>query len=101
MRQTIKSFFLFFWNWRKSLKFYFINKKLKTAVKNKTKERLVLRYKITRLILKYTKWDKDNISKYIPLDEKTKIEIRSQVDAKYGEEMKKLNVKLNSKLQVV
>ncbi len=99
--KLIKSFFLFLWNWRQHLKFYFINRKLKKAVVSKTKERLRLRYDITRLIMKYAKWDKDHRSKYIPLDEKTRIEIRFQVDLKFGEKMEELNVKLNHKLQVV
>ncbi|WP_372744275.1 hypothetical protein [Lutibacter sp.] len=99
--KTIQTFFISILSYNKYLKFYFINKKLKKAVTNKTKERLKLRYEITTLIKKYTKWDKDNVSKYIPLDEKTKAEIRFQVDLKFGKQMKALNVKLNSKLQVV
>ena len=101
MKNSIKLFFYNLWNWRKSLKFYFINKKLKKAVTNKTNERTQLKYDVVKLIMKYTKWDKDNKSKYIPLDEKTKQEIRFQVDLMFGEKMKALNVKLNSKLQVV
>jgi hypothetical protein len=99
--KSIKLFFLFLWEWRKHLKFYLINRKLKKAVISKTKERLQLRYDISRLIMKYAKWDKDHKSKYIPLDEKTRIEIRFQVDLKYGEKMKALNVKLNHQLQVI
>ena len=97
----IKLFLAFLWNWRKHLKFYLINRKLKKAVISKTKERLRLRYDISRLIMKYAKWDKDHKSKYIPLDEKTRAEIRFQVDLKYGAKMAEHNVKLNNKLQVV
>lgn len=99
--KSIKLFFLFLWEWRKHLSFYLLNRKLKRAVISKTKQRLRLRYDITRLIMKYTKWDKDRRSKYIPLDEKTRAEIRFQVDLKYGDKMAEHNVKLNNKLQVV
>lgn len=101
MLKSIKSAIVYLWNFRKHLKWYFINRKLKRAIKDKNKRRLELKYEIVKMVRKYTKMDKDNVSKYIPLDEKTKAEIRFQVDLLYGNEMKYLNIKLNDKLQLV
>lgn len=99
--KKIKQFFLFIWNWREHYTMWRIMKRLDTACRKKESLQIKLKYEIIKMIRKYTKMDKDNISKYIPLDEKTKAEIRFQVDLKYGYEMKHLNVKLNKKLQLV
>lgn len=101
MRKLIQIIKAFFQKWKDKKIVEKGIETLGTAVKNQQKERLKLRYDITQLIIKYAKLDKDNKSKYIPLDAKTKMEIRNQVELKYGEDMKRLNVKMNKNLQVV
>jgi len=101
MIKLIKRFFKYIWNWRKHYKIYRLTKKIGKAVESKEKRRLKLKWEVIKMVRKYTKMDKDNVSKYIPLDEATKSEIRFQVDLLYGKEMEHLDVKLNDKLQLV
>lgn len=91
----------FFKNLYKRYRFKKIEKKLTKVAKKKTNERLQLRFEIANYIRKFAKIDKDNKSKYIPLDFKTKQLIMFNVEKEFGQKMSKLNVKLNSKLQVV
>ncbi|MEI6865785.1 hypothetical protein [Flavicella sp.] len=101
MKKIINQIVLYFKSWRRKRTLNDINKNLKQAVKNKQNKRLLLRYEITKLIHKYAKLDKDNKSKFIPLDLATIAEIKFQVDLQFGSEMKRHNVVLNNKLQVI
>lgn len=99
--KLIKQIILFFKNLVQNYQFKKINKKLSAVAKKKTNERLKLRYEIAKYIRTFAKMDKDNKSEYIPLDFKTKELIKYNVNEKFGQEMSKLNVKINNKLQVV
>lgn len=99
--KTIKQIINFFNNLYRNYRFNRLNKKLTKVVKKKNNERLKLRYEIAKYITKFAKIDKDNKSKYIPLDWKTKELIKFNVQKEFGQQMANLNVKLNNKLQVV
>ena len=101
MKKRINQIISFFTNFYKNYKFRKLTIHLKKAAKKKGNERLALRYEISKYIRKFAKLDKNDRSKYIPLDKKTKELIRFNVDEKYGKEMFKLNVKLNKKLQII
>ncbi|MGJ8760396.1 MAG: hypothetical protein ACSHXA_07600 [Polaribacter sp.] len=101
MKNPIKQIILFFKNLYKNYKFNKLNKKLGAVAKKKVDERLQLRYEVTKYIRSFAKLDKDNKSKFIPLDFKTKELIRFNVEEKFGQDMSKLNVRLNKKLQVI
>lgn len=101
MRKTIWKFFKNLWYRIFNRELASVEKKLKKAVKTKERRKLELKFDVQKMVRKYTKIDKDNISKYIPLDEKTKSEIRFQVDLKYGDEMLDLGVVLNNRMQLI
>ena len=97
----LKQFLLFFKNLFTNYKFKKLTKTLEKASTKKQSERLQLSFEITKYIRKFAKLDKNNRSKYIPLDFATKQLIRFNVDKEFGQKMSKLNIKLNAKLQVV
>lgn len=101
MKKLFKQIILFFKDFKRKRELNRGIKIVEAAAEKKIDERLRLRYNITKFINSYAKFDKDNVSKYIPFDAKTKAEIIFQVDLKYGEQMKKLNVKLTNKLKVL
>lgn len=101
MINLIKQFFKYVWTWISRRKARLLTKAVRKAVKSKSLKEKELKWEIVKMVRKYTKIDKDNVSKYIPLDEKTKAEVRFQVDLLYGEDMERLGVKLNDKLQLV
>lgn len=99
--KLFKQIITFFKRILRRFTYYRLNKKLtKVAVKKKN-ERLKLRYEVAKYIQSFAKLDKDNKSKYIPLDKKTKELIKFNVSEKFGDNMAKLNVRLNNKLQVI
>jgi hypothetical protein len=99
--KLINQFIKFFKNIYQNYKFKKLNKTLSVVAKKKTDERLLLRFEVSKYIRSFTKMDKDNKSKYIPLDFKTKELIKYNVNEKFGQDMSKLNVRLNNKLQVI
>ncbi|WP_341221038.1 hypothetical protein [Polaribacter atrinae] len=101
MKNPIKQVIQFFKNLYKNYKFKKLNKKLVVVAKKKVDERLQLRFEISKYIRSFAKLDKNNQSKYIPLDFKTKELIKFNVNEKFGQDMSKLNVRLNKKLQVI
>lgn len=101
MRNNIKQLILFIKNIFINYKFKKLNNKLEVVAKRKLDDRLLLRYEISKYIRSFAKLDKNNKSKFIPLDFKTKELIRFNVDEKFGQRMSKLNVRLNKKLQVI
>lgn len=99
--KIIQAFIKFFKKLIENYKTKRLIKKLQPIANNKQKERTQLRFKVANYIRKFAKMDKDNQSLYIPLDWKTKQLIKYNVEKEFGQEMSKLNVKLNNKLQVV
>jgi len=100
MYQSIKKLFLKIWFWKKHYRLNRINKKLEIALKKEIRQRSKLKIDIITFVRKYLKLDAGQ-SIYIPIDYKSREEIRSIVEANYGENMRKLNIRLNSKLQIV
>jgi len=101
MKKIAKQIISFFTKWYKNYKYGKLVDKIEVVAKKKVDERLQLRYDVTKYIRKFAKLDKDNKSKYIPLDAKTKALIRFNVEEEFGQDMSRLNVRLNKKLQVV
>lgn len=99
--KLIKKFIKYFKTMWSNYKLNRLNKKLNKVAHKKTKERLQLRYDISMYIRKLRNMDKDDVSKYIPWNEETKAKVRYNVEKKFGEQMQKLNVKLNKKMQIV
>jgi hypothetical protein len=99
--KKIKQFFQFIKYIYHNLKYRRLNKKLSKVAKSKKLDRLKLSYEVGKYIRKFAKVDKDNKSKYIPLDFATRELIKHNVNEKFGQKMFKLNVRLNRKLQVI
>lgn len=96
----IKKFFSFLWPWSTYWKIRRTNKKLVGAIKNKEKKRVKLAKKINKEIRQYLGIGKDNRSEYIPPDYKTRVRTRAAIYEKLGDEMRTLNVKLDTKLHI-
>jgi hypothetical protein len=96
--QSIKLFFYKLWNIRKVLKFRGFEKKLEEAVVDKQANQVTLMREITKKIKScYPK----GRSKYIPLSLKQRNEIRAAIYNQFGQQMSKLNIDINSKLEFV
>lgn len=96
--QTVKNFLNRIWYWRKTRKFNQINKQLIKAVKNKAKKQRALKIEIMKDIREYLGIDKNDMSKFIPYDYKTRIRVKTAIAEKHGEQMTNLNVQLSDKL---
>lgn len=95
----IVEFFKYLKHFRKNRKFEQINKKLTKKVDDIEVDKIILKGEIVQMVRKYLKLDAK--SDYIPKDYKNKAEIRGEVLSKFGDRMEKLNVKINSKLELV
>lgn len=98
LKQQIAGFLFQVWNIRKILKFKRINKRLGKAVSDQDVDRMILKYKIQKYMRKYFKVDAN--SKYIPRDIKSDEESRQQVIGCFGDEMAKVGMTINSKLEL-
>ncbi|WP_026730212.1 hypothetical protein [Flavobacterium denitrificans] len=95
----IANFFKYLLHYRKNRRFEQINKKLSKKVDDIEVDKIILKGEIVQMVRKYLKLDAK--SEYIPKEYKNKAEIREQVLYKFGDRMKKLNVKINAKLELV
>jgi hypothetical protein len=86
------------WNFRKYRKLEGFNKKLQQAVSDQEIDRIILKHQIVRYMRKYLKVDAN--SKFIPADNKNREECRQQVMGRFGKQMQKLNITINSKLEL-
>lgn len=95
LKNLILSIYYYFRDW----KIRGINKKLKKAVEDQTKEREVfLKDQFMPFLRIYLK--KDSSGKYIPLTGKNKAEIFETIIHKYGGDLKRLNIHFSKNLQV-
>lgn len=102
MKSLLKSiaFFInYLVNFRTITKFKKINTKLDKSLQDREVERIILKGQIIKMVRKYL-----NIgakSEYIPITNKNKTEIRERVLAEFGEQMNKLGIRINAKLELV
>ena len=97
--KKIAYWFNYLINIKTILSFKKINKKLEKAVSDQEVDRIILKGNILKMVKKYLRVDAD--SKYIPKERRNKTEIRERVLAEFGEQMKKLNVKITAKLDLI
>lgn len=96
--QCIQLFFYKLWNIRKVLKFRGFEKKLEEAVKDKQANQVTLMREISA---KMKSFYPKGRSRFIPLSIKQRNEIRAAIYNQFGQQMSKLNIKINDKLQFV
>lgn len=75
-----------------------LEKALTEKITSREADRIILKDKIRVMLRKYLKLDAN--SKYIPLSFKDRQEIRMQVESKFGEEMKALDLKLTDNFKI-
>lgn len=92
-------FFNYLCNFRTINRFKKINSKLENTLENREVDRIILKGNIIKMVRKYLKVDAK--SKYIPKDIKNKAEIKGEVLHQFGEQMQKLGIKINDKLELV
>jgi hypothetical protein len=76
-----------------------INTKLEKAVSNQEVDKIILKGRIITMVKKYLRVNAN--SKYIPKEIRNNTEIRERVLAEFGEQMNKLGIKINSKLELI
>ena len=96
--QSIKLFFYKLWNIRKVLKFRSFEKKLEKALIDKQADQITLMREISK---KMKSFYPKGRSKFIPLSLKQRNEIRAAIYNQFGQQMSKLNIAINSKLEFV
>lgn len=94
----IRQFFYNIWNFRKIRTFKDFEKRLEDAVLDKQAEQVILMRKISKEMKKLFPKGR---SEYIPLSLKERTEIRAQMYHRFGDEMRRLHVVLNLKLEFV
>ena len=87
-----------FWYFRKYIKFNGFHKRLNKAVTDQEVDRIILKIQIKKYMRKYLKVDAN--SKYIPRDVKSDEESRQQVIGRFGDEMKRVGITINEKLEL-
>jgi protoheme ferro-lyase len=102
MKSLLKkiAFFLnYLRNFRTINKFKSINTKLQTTIEEREVDRIILKGQIIKMVRKYL-----NIgakSDFIPITNRNRTEIRERVLAEFGEQMNKLGIRINAKLELV
>ena len=97
MKRFFLSIYYFFINLRKAIKFKGFETKLKDALQSKFKEQYEL---IKNIKTEIDKLYPKSRSKYIPLSFPERMEIKAKIYSKFGDEMHRLNIKLNNELQI-
>lgn len=95
----ISALFNYLINFRTIRKFQKINGKLEQTLEDREVDRIILKGKIIKMVRKFLRVDAK--SKYIPKHMKNNAEIRERVLAEFGEQMNKLGIKINDKLELV
>jgi hypothetical protein len=86
-------------NFRKIKRFKQINQKLEKAVTDQEVDKIILKGKIIKMVRKYLRINAN--SKYIPKERRNNTEIRERILAEFGEQMQKMGIKINSKLELI
>lgn len=96
--KLIANFFNYLFNFRKIRLFNKINAKLDKTIKDREVDRIILKGQIIKMVRKYLRIDAN--SKFIPKDYKNNTEIRERILAEFGDQMKKLDIKINDNLEL-
>jgi hypothetical protein len=86
-------------NFRTINKFKTINTKLHKTIEDREVDRIILKGQIIKMVRKYL-----NIgakSDFIPITNRNTTEIRERVLAEFGEQMNKLGIRINAKLELI
>jgi DUF1009 family protein len=94
----IALFFKSLWNFRTTLKFKSINRKLYKTIQDREVDRIILKGRIVKMVKEYIAINTS--SEFIPPWIKSNAEIKEEVLHKYGEEMKHLGIKLYDNLKL-
>lgn len=93
------SIFLFFQNRKKNKAFIKINEKLETKLKDREVDRIILKGKILKMCRKFI--GANSRSKFIPKKYKNYTKIKQRVLAEFGEDMEKLDIRINDNLELI
>jgi hypothetical protein len=85
-------------NFRKTLKFKSINRKLYKTIQDREVDRIILKGRIVKMVKEYIAIN--TASDFIPPWYKSNAEIKEEILHKYGEEMKQLNIKIYNNLKL-
>lgn len=96
----IKKILSYLWPWSSRWRLKRLNSKIIKAIENKEKKRVKLAKKIGAEVRQYLGIGKDDRSEYIPPDHKTRVRVRANIYEKFGKEMGRLNVNLDTKLKL-
>lgn len=96
--KLIANFFNYLFNFRKIRLFNKINSKLDKTIKDREVDRIILKGQIIKMVRKYLRIDAN--SKFIPKDHKNNTEIRERILAEFGDQMSKLDIKINANLEL-
>lgn len=96
--KQIRYFFKFILNFRTTLRFKRINKKLYKTLEDREVERIILKGRIVKMVKEYIVINTS--SKFIPPWFKSNAEIKEEILHKYGEEMKHLGIKIYDNLKL-
>ena len=95
----ISQFFNYLFNFRTIHRFKKINAKLEKSLEDREVDRIILKGNIIQMVRKYLRINAN--SKYIPKERRNNTEIRERVLAEFGEQMNKLGIRINDKLELV
>lgn len=90
--------FTFLWNLRTNLRFRRINKKLYKTLEDREVDRIILKGRIVKMVKEYIAINTS--SEFIPPWIKSNAEIREEVLLKYGDDMKRLGIKIYNNLKL-
>jgi DUF1009 family protein len=94
----IALFFNYLMNFRTIKKFEKINTKLHKTLEDREVDRIILKGNIIKMVRKFLRVDAN--SKFIPKESRNNTEIRERVLAEFGEQMDKLGIRINHKLEL-
>jgi DUF1009 family protein len=97
--KKIALFFNYLLNFRTINRFKKINRKLHKTIEDREVDRIILKGNIIKMCRKYLRVDAK--SKYIPKDYRNNTEIRERVLAEFGDQMQKLGIHINDKLELI
>ena len=98
MKSLIAKIIFFFSSFLKNRQFRRINKKLYKTIEDREVDRIILKGRIVKMVKEYIAINTS--SEFIPPWYKSNAEIKEEILIKYGDEMKKLNIKIYNNLKI-
>ena len=98
MKRLILNSFSFLWNIRTVLRFRKINRKLYKTIEDREVDRIILKGTIVKMVKEYIAIN--TASEFIPPWYKSNAEIKEEILIKFGEDMKKLDIKIYNNLKL-